>query len=233
MEQETLLKKINRAIGPTAETMGYELVRVLLIGAGSSRPTLQIMAERPDGTMLIDDCSRLSQAVSAILDVEDFMTEAYDLEVSSPGVDRPLTRVKDFDRYKGFETRIELDTPVDGQKKFRGMLRGIDANDNILMDTEHGSVVLPFSALGKAKLVLTDDLIRAAIKSEKDAKKNKKKDTGADTDIEEDEEDFEIEEEEEDETGEIVGKPAQKFKTPNPKKNPKNKPKNKKKTGSK
>lgn len=229
MEQTTLIKKIERTIAPMAQTMGYDLVRVSMIGAGSSRPTLQIMAERPDGTMLIDDCSRLSQAVSALLDVENLIEEAYNLEVSSPGIDRPLTRLKDFDRYAGFEARIEMHSPVNGQRKFKGVVRGLEG-ENILFETEQGAMVtLPFADVDRAKLILTDELIRAAMKAEKDSKK-KRRDAG---EVLEDEE-FDIEEEDEEEdtdgdseTGE-AGKPR--HKTPNPKKNPKNKPKNKKKT---
>ncbi len=179
MEHIPLLKKVERTIAPMAETMGYDIVRILLIGSGNDQ-TLQIMAEKPDGTMHIDDCSRLSQAVSALLDVEDLIPDAYVLEVSSPGIDRPLTRLKDFDRYKDNETRVELATAHNGQKKFRGMLRGLDG-ENIVMEIDTGTVKLPFRDVEKAKLILTDDLIRAAMKAEKDAKKNKKAPKGKKT----------------------------------------------------
>ena len=236
MEQSTVVKKIERTIAPMAQTMGYDLVRVSLIGAGSTRPTLQIMAERPDGTMLIDDCSRLSQAVSALLDVENLIDEAYNLEVSSPGIDRPLTRLKDFDRYAGFEARIELHSPVNGQRKFKGVVRGVDG-EMIVFETEQGATVhLPFGEVDKAKLLLTDALIRAAMKAEKDSK-TKRVEAGEELE----DEDFDIEEEDDAEDSENdneegeeeaeVKKP--KHKTPNPKKNPKNKPKNKKKTAGK
>jgi len=173
MEHLPLLKKVERTIAPMAETMGYDIVRILMIGSGNDQ-TLQIMAERPDGTMHIEDCSRLSQAVSALLDVEDLIPDAYVLEVSSPGIDRPLTRLKDFDRYKDHEARIELSTPLNGQKRFRGMLRGLEGED-VLLDTDTGAAVhLPFRDIEKAKLVLTDELIRAAMKAEKEAKKEKK-----------------------------------------------------------
>ncbi len=235
MEHTTLIKKIERTIAPMAQTMGYDLVRVSLIGAGSTRPTLQIMAERPDGTMLIDDCSRLSQAVSALLDVENLIDEAYNLEVSSPGIDRPLTRLKDFDRYAGFEARIELHSPVNGQRKFKGTVRGVDG-ETILFETEQGATVhLTFGEVDKAKLLLTDELIRAAMKAEKDSKK-KRLDAGEELedenfDIEEDDDDTEYGEDEEGEEEAEAKKP--KHKTPNPKSNPKNKPKNKKKTAGK
>lgn len=172
MEQTPLLKKVERTIAPMAETMGYDIVRILMVGSGADQ-TLQIMAERPDGTMLIDDCSRLSQAISALLDVEDLIPDAYVLEVSSPGIDRPLTRLKDFDNYKDNEARIELSVPQNGQKKFRGMLRGLDG-ENVQIETDTGMASLPFRDIDKAKLILTDDLIRAAMKAEKEAKKNKK-----------------------------------------------------------
>lgn len=172
MEHLPLLKKVERTIAPMAETMGYDIVRIVMVGSGNDQ-TLQIMAEKPDGTMHIDDCSRLSQAISALLDVEDLIPDAYVLEVSSPGIDRPLTRLKDFDRYKDNETRVELSTALNGQKKFRGMLRGVDGED-ILLDIDTGSVKLPFRDVDKAKLVLTDDLIRAAMKAEKNAQKDKK-----------------------------------------------------------
>jgi len=172
MEHLPLLKKVERTIAPMAETMGYEIVRILMIGGGNDQ-TLQIMAERPDGTMHIEDCSRLSQAISALLDVEDLIPDAYVLEVSSPGIDRPLTRLKDFDRYKDNEARVELASALNGQKRFRGMLRGLEG-ENVLMETDTGTVRLPFRDIEKAKLVLTDDLIRAAMKAEKDAKKEKK-----------------------------------------------------------
>lgn len=226
MEHGTLIKKIERTIAPTAQSMGYDIVRVLMIGAGSTRPTLQIMAERPDGTMLIDDCSRLSQAVSALLDVENLIEEAYNLEVSSPGIDRPLTRLKDFNRYADFEARVEMHVAIDGQRKFKGILRGVDG-ETILLEEESGETArLPFADLDKAKLVLTDELIRAAMKAEKDSKK-KRLDAGEELD-----ESFDLEEDDSEESEEAPAKKT-KHKTPDPKRNPKNKLKNKKKTGSK
>jgi ribosome maturation factor RimP len=164
MEQTPQARKVEQAISPTAQSMGYEIVRVMMVGAGSGKPTLQIMAEKPDGTMNLDDCSRLSQAVSAVLDVENVIDAAYYLEVSSPGIDRPLTRLKDFERYKGFDVRIELDVAVNGQKKFKGKLLGA-TGDTVNLQTEEGPVqALPFGQIQKAKLLLTDDLIKAAQK---------------------------------------------------------------------
>lgn len=166
MEKSPQIAKIEKLITPTAESMGYEIVRVMLVGAGSGKPTLQIMAETPEGTMNIDDCSRLSQAVSAVLDVEEAMNNgAYYLEVSSPGIDRPLTRLKDFERYKGFEAKVELDAPIEGQKKFKGKLNGADEDGVISLQTEDGLVHgFPFGQILKAKLLLTDELIKAAQK---------------------------------------------------------------------
>jgi ribosome maturation factor RimP len=167
-----LVNKIEKIISPMAESMGYEIVRVLMVGEGSGKPTLQIMAEKPDGTMPVDDCGRLSTAISAILDVENVLDGAYFLELSSPGIDRPLTRLKDFDKYKDNEVRVEMDTPVNGQKKFKGMLKGIQG-DNILLTLEEdgGDVSLPFSSLAKAKLLLTDALMGAVAKPKKQLNK--------------------------------------------------------------
>ena len=161
MLKDPVIRKIEKTISPTAESMGYEIVRVLMVGQGSGKPTLQIMAENSEGVMPLDDCSRLSQAVSAVLDVEGILDGAYYLEVSSPGIDRPLTRLKDFDRYKGFETRIETEEGVGGQKKFKGTLKGTQG-DNVTVETEKGDVAIPFHDISKAKLVLTDDLIKSS-----------------------------------------------------------------------
>ncbi len=159
MIKSPLIKKIERIISPTAESMGYEIVRALLVGSG--KPTLQIMAERPDGTMLVDDCERLSRAVSALLDVENVFDGAFYLEVSSPGIDRPLTRMKDFDIYKNNQARVEIDDAIDGQKKFKGLLKGLDG-ENVVIETEKGPVAIPFRLIQKAKLLLTDELLKAA-----------------------------------------------------------------------
>lgn len=147
-------------IEPSLEAMGYRLVRVAFLGA--RRATLQIMAERRDDVpMTVDDCTEISRSVSAILDVADPISEAYMLEVSSPGIDRPLTRPEDYDRFAGFEARIELDRPIDGRKRFRGRILG-RADDQVRLKGEAGEVSLPFAAIAKAKLVLTDDLLAAA-----------------------------------------------------------------------
>lgn len=151
--------RIAQMIAPAIEAMGFELVRVQLIGA--QRPVLQVMAERSDAAaMTVDDCAEISRAVSALLDVEDPISGAYTLEVSSPGIDRPLTRLKDFVRFAGFEARVELRIAVEGRKRFRGLLRGA-ADDKVQIETPEGLVAVPFGDVQRAKLILTDALIEA------------------------------------------------------------------------
>jgi ribosome maturation factor RimP len=147
-------------IEPSLTAMGYRLVRIAFLGA--SRATLQIMAERLDeAPMTVDDCGEISRSVSALLDVADPIAGAYMLEVSSPGIDRPLTRPEDYDRFAGFEARIELAAPLDGRKRFRGRILG-RADDHVRLRGEDGEIRLPLTAINKAKLVLTDDLLAAA-----------------------------------------------------------------------
>jgi ribosome maturation factor RimP len=146
-------------IEPTVDAMGYELVRVIV--AGRERPTLQIMAERKDRkAMTLGDCENLSRAVSAKLDVEDPIKAQYVLEVSSPGIDRPLTRGADFDRFKGHEARIETKFPVEGRKRFSGRLSGRQG-DAVRIETQEGPATLPLAEIARAKLLLTDELIAA------------------------------------------------------------------------
>jgi ribosome maturation factor RimP len=155
-------QEVERIITPSLEAMGYSLVRVKYIG--SSQPVLQIMAERTaDGSMTVDDCAEVSRAVSALLDVEDPISGPYSLEVSSPGLDRPLVRLEDFDRFAGFEAKVELKAPLDGRKRFRGRLQGV-ADGNVRMEYEGDDLSLPFDSIGAAKLVITDDLIAASLK---------------------------------------------------------------------
>jgi ribosome maturation factor RimP len=152
--------KVARLIEAPLQDMGYELVRISL--SGGDRPILQIMAERAaDGLMSVEDCTAISHTVSLLLDAEDPITSAYSLEVSSPGIDRPLTRPKDFERYAGFEVRMETREPVLGRRRFRGRLLGI-ADDNVSVSTEAGDAIVPFGAIAKAQLVLTDELIAAS-----------------------------------------------------------------------
>jgi ribosome maturation factor RimP len=146
-------------IEPSLDAMGYRLVRVAFLGP--RRGTLQIMAERrDDAPMTVEDCTEISRSVSAILDVADPIADAYMLEVSSPGIDRPLTRPEDYDRFAGFDAKIELGQPIDGRKRFRGRLLG-RAADLVRIVAETGEVTLPFTAIIKAKLVITPELLAA------------------------------------------------------------------------
>jgi ribosome maturation factor RimP len=155
------VESVGELIEPTLQAMGYALVRVSLAG-GISRPTLQVMAERIDGAgMSVDDCADISEAVSAILDVEDPIASAYVLEVSSPGIDRPLVKKDDYERFAGFEARFETTEPVSGRKRFRGKLLGA-ASDAVRVKLDTGEEVeVPLARIAKAKLVLTDELIAA------------------------------------------------------------------------
>src|SRR5882724_13225681 len=140
--------------------MGYCLVRVVI--TSGRRATLQVMVERlDDQPMTVDDCAQISHSVSALLDVADPIPGAYMLEISSPGIDRPLVRTEDYDRFTGFEARIELSRPIDGRKRFRGRLLGT-SRGKVRLATETGETELPLDAVGRAKLVLTDDLIAGA-----------------------------------------------------------------------
>jgi ribosome maturation factor RimP len=147
-------------LDPVAEAAGYELVRLRLMGGQTRR--LQIMAERPDGTMDVEDCARLSRAVSQVLDAADPIKGEYLLEVSTPGIDRPLTRLKDFDTYEGLEIRLELDRLAEGRKRFRGKLAGVeDGNVGIDLEEEQDvTVYVPFGWIVEAKLVLSDELLK-------------------------------------------------------------------------
>lgn len=151
---------------PVIEGMGYELVRVRLM-AGKSK-TLQIMADKPDGGIEVDDCAKISTAVSAVLDVEDPLEDAYTLEVSSPGIDRPLTRLKDFDAWAGYEAKIETSDLIDGRRRFKGVLAGTE-DDEVLIEIDEGTIGLKFDWLSDAKLVLTDALIAEMLRARKAA----------------------------------------------------------------
>jgi ribosome maturation factor RimP len=154
------IRRVETLIEPTLTDMGFALVRIRL--TGGARPTLQIMAERSDESgMTVDDCAAISHAVSAILDVEDPISGTYTLEVSSPGIDRPLVRPRDFERYAGFEAKIETQGAIGGQRRFRGRLGGLDG-DSVRLTTKDGEIVVPIREIQQAKLVLTDDLLAAA-----------------------------------------------------------------------
>jgi ribosome maturation factor RimP len=155
------INEIGRIIEPSLDAMGYRLVRLMRTG-GLRRPTLQVMAERHDeAPMTVDDCAEISRSVSALLDVADPIGGAYMLEVSSPGIDRPLVRAEDYDRFAGFEARIDLSQPLDGRKRFRGRILGRDA-DHVRLAAEAGEICLPLAAIAKAKLVLNDELLALA-----------------------------------------------------------------------
>ncbi|MBU6507750.1 MAG: ribosome maturation factor RimP [Alphaproteobacteria bacterium] len=152
-------KGIEALIVPSLEAMGYRIVRAVF--TGGRRATLQVMAERADdAAMSVDDCSLVSQTVSALLDVADPIAESYQLEVSSPGIDRPLFRPEDYERFAGFEAKLELHQPLDGRRRFRGRLLGLDG-DAVKVNLGAEIVRLPFAGIARAKLVLTDELIAA------------------------------------------------------------------------
>jgi ribosome maturation factor RimP len=150
-----------KRIEPEVKSLGYDLVRVAMIG-GASDPTLQVMAERPDTRQLdLADCETISRRLSDWLDSEDPIEGSYRLEVSSPGIDRPLTRLKDYADWAGYDARISVAEPREGRKQFSGKLEGLDGDDVKLTDKSGQAHVLPFSAISSAKLLLTDKLINA------------------------------------------------------------------------
>ncbi|MEM9854984.1 MAG: ribosome maturation factor RimP [Pseudomonadota bacterium] len=163
-------RRVREIIEPIVESMGFEVVRVRL--QGGKTPLLQIMAQKPDGTIEVDDCADISNAVSAVLDVEDPILDAYTLEVSSPGIDRPLTRLKDFDQWRGYIAKLETEELIDGRRRFKGVLEGTDEGE-VLISLEEGAeevtIGLKFEWLADAKLILTDDLIRDVLKGRKAA----------------------------------------------------------------
>jgi len=154
-EDRSLLELLD----PVAEAVGYEIVRLRLMGGQTRR--LQIMAERPDGDMNVEDCTRLSRAVSEVMDAADPITGEYTLEVSSPGIDRPLTRLKDFETYEGLEARLELDRVAEGRKRFKGVLAGVEDNNvGIDLEGEAETAMVPFAWIVEAKLILNDELLK-------------------------------------------------------------------------
>ena len=154
------IRQVTELIEPTLRDMGLELVRVLV--SGGQRPTLQIMVERGDhAPTTLDNCAEASHAVSALLDVADPLPGAYRLEVTSPGIDRPLVRRADYERFAGFEARLETELPIEGRRRFRGRLLGL-AEDQVRLALPEGEQSIPLDAIKKAKLVLTDDLLAAA-----------------------------------------------------------------------
>ena len=166
--------RVAAIIEPVIEQLGYRLVRVRVSGAEGC--TVQIMAERPDGTMTVEDCEAVSRALSPVLDVADPIEQAYRLEISSPGIDRPLVRRSDFERYAGHLAKIETTIPFQGRKRFRGMLAGTEGDAVRIRRDDAGEgepeeVVLPIEEMREAKLVLTDELVTEALRREKSAKR--------------------------------------------------------------
>jgi ribosome maturation factor RimP len=158
--------RVAAIVEPVLEGIGFRLVRVKV--SAQNGTTVQIMAERPDGTMNVDGCEAVSRAVSPVLDLEDPISQAYNLEVSSPGIDRPLVRRSDFERWAGHEAKIELEPPLDGRKRFRGIIRSVDG-DEVLVDLpdaknpEERLARLPLDSVADARLVLTDELVRESL----------------------------------------------------------------------
>ncbi|MEZ7812422.1 MAG: ribosome maturation factor RimP [Paracoccaceae bacterium] len=157
-------RRLASLITPAIEALGFELVRIRLMG-GKTR-ILQVMADRPRGGIIVEDCAAISTAVSAVLDVEDPLDDQYVLEVSSPGIDRPLTRIKDFDIWQGYEARIETIELIDGRRRFKGNLVGVEGEE-VLLEIEEGTIGLQFEWLSDAKLVLTDELIAEMLRQRK------------------------------------------------------------------
>ena len=147
-------------IAPALEAMGFEVVRVAI--SGGPRRTLQVMADRRDGSLIsVQECAEISRTLSTIFDVEEPVHGSYDLEVSSAGIDRPLTRPKDFATYAGFEAKVETRAPIAGRRRFKGLLKGLNAAGDVAITVDGSEVDLPMDAITSAKLVLTDRLIAA------------------------------------------------------------------------
>ena len=163
-------RRLAEILIPVIEDMGFELVRLRLQGGKTA--TLQIMADRPEGGINVDDCAEISTMVSATLDVEDPIEDKYNLEVSSPGIDRPLTRLKDFATFEGYDAKLETNQPIDGRKRFTGVLAGVEGEDvliNIDVGGETQTIGLNFDWLSDAKLMLTDELIAEMLRQKKEA----------------------------------------------------------------
>lgn len=166
---------------PVLQGMGYRLVRIRI--SGESGCTVQVMAERPDGTMQIEDCEAVSRALSPVLDIADPVDRAYRLEISSPGIDRPLVRRSDFDRHIGHLVKIEMAVAYQNRKRFRGIIKGVEGDgvhisrDDVANDQD-AEIVLPMADIGDAKLVLTDELVAESMRRGKAAEREKKRDLG-------------------------------------------------------
>ena len=180
--------RVAELIEPALSGSGFRLVRVAV--SGREGKTLQIMAERPDGTLTIADCEAISKEISPLLDVHDPIAGSYHLEVSSPGIDRPLVRPSDFEVWSGYEAKIEVKQPIDGRKRFRGMLEGFEDGE-IRIEFDLGEagrnvIGIPMALVGEARLVLTDELIREALRRAKNSKELSDGAEAPETDNEED-----------------------------------------------
>jgi ribosome maturation factor RimP len=175
-----LAARVSAVAEPVLQGMGYRLVRIRI--SGEAGCTVQIMAERPDGTMLIDDCEAVSRALSPVLDVADPIERAYRLEISSPGIDRPLVRRSDFERYGGHLVKIEMAVAAHGRKRFRGTLAGVEGNAVRLrrddVAGEDADVLLVMEEIADARLVLTDELVAESMRRGKAAEREMRRDLG-------------------------------------------------------
>ena len=159
------LHRLEERVEPTLEAMGFAVVRIAVTGSAGRR-TLQVMAERRDGSpVTVEDCALISRTLSAIFDVEDPVPGTYDLEVSSTGIDRPLTRPKDFETYAGFLAKVDTKMPVAGRKRFKGRLKGVSSAGEIMIATDEGDAAIALDNVQASKLVLTDELIAATTKA--------------------------------------------------------------------
>ena len=180
--------RVAELIEPALSGSGFRLVRVAV--SGREGKTLQIMAERPDGTLTIADCEAISKEISPLLDVHDPISGSYHLEVSSPGIDRPLVRPSDFEVWSGYEAKIEVKQPIDGRKRFRGMLEGFEDGE-VRIEVDLGEagrnvIGIPMALIGEARLVLTDELIREALRRAKNSNELSDGAEAPETDSEED-----------------------------------------------
>ena len=167
----TAAQHLEPVFEPVIEQAGFKLVRLRIMGG--AQKTLQIMAERPDGSMDVEGCATLAHVLLDFIEKEDPVEGDYEIEVSSPGIDRPLTRLSDFSRWKGHEAKIELTAPQDGRKRFRGKLQGLDGQE-VVVALPEGEAKIPFRAILEAKLVLTNKLIEEDLKAKKNANKQEK-----------------------------------------------------------
>jgi len=148
---------LSAMLEPVIEKQGYEVVRIMTIG--QANPTLQIMIDKTDGTEItVEDCAKVSRALSDVLDEKDPIKDKYNLEVSSPGLDRPLTKLAHFARFAGYEVKVECDEAIEGRKRFKGTLKGVEGT-NVVMQMDETTYRIPFDAVSKAKIILTDDLL--------------------------------------------------------------------------